>query len=138
MFENKPFFTTENHWVTVWIGSLNEESVESYLEECGVDDDEPISQFSKDLGCWYDHDFIWYEAVDSPVCIEELCRNNGVDSIELIEELTARSGGGEYNCFIMLWNSRLLNAEDDRAFFNGKLSCIGSWQHESPLVDDDY
>ena len=103
-------------------------------EPGGVDDDAPISEFSKDIGRWYDHDFIWMEASNQELPVIELCKLNGIDSDELINAIAARSKTEKVKSLIILWNSRIIS-EDTRLFAKGEMYCLGSWEHTSPLTD---
>jgi len=137
MYAENPYFTCIDHWVTVWVGDLDEAGLEAYLEEHGVDDNAPISDFSKDLGCWYDHDFIWYEASETPLPLALLCQLNGIDSEALIKTIIERSNADKASSLLLLWNAKI-KIDDGRSFAKGKLRCLGSWEHPSPLTDDDY
>ena len=135
MYYDNPFFEPENDWVTVWVGSLDVNELEDYIgEPGGVADDEPNSKFSKDLGRWYDHDFIWAEAAKKEQVIKGLFEENGIDDDDLISEVEVRSQSSNVKCFLILWNAKKI-AIDSRVFADGKITCLGSWQHESPLVD---
>lgn len=131
-----PFHVLEDHHVIVWIGDLNRDELEAYLDEPGgTAYDEPISDFGRDLASWYDHDFIWAEASDMAVTITELCRRNRMEPDALIEEIVRRSPRAEANCILLLWNAKLADDAAPRLFADGKLQCIGAWEQEAPLTD---
>jgi len=136
MFNTNPFFKSQNHHVCIFIGSLNEKELEEYLEELGVDDNEPINNFSKDLGTWYDHDYIWCEAVDTPIDIKELCEFNGIDDTTLIKKLEKQCTK-KISSIIFLWNAEALNTEDKRVFSDGKLEFLSHFEYESPIIDQE-
>lgn len=135
--EHPVFEPAENHLV-VWVGTLDTEQLEGYLNEPGdADDTEPISRFAQDLGRWYDHDHIWAQATEEVCCLKELAEANGIDDELLIEELTANANersAGAVSCLIILWNAKLLD-KPMRPFAEGRLVCLGSWAHASPLAD---
>lgn len=134
MYGNDRFFEVVDDWVTVWIGGLGPEELDDYLDEPGgAGDNDPISKFANDLGMWYDHDFIYAEAADTPVPVRELCLQNDIDSVELVDEMERRGMGRKANCMIVLWNARVLEWPSRRLFSDGRLICIGSWEHVSPL-----
>ena len=136
MFNTNPFFKSQNHHVCIFVGSLNEKELEEYLEELGVDDNEPINNFSKDLGTWYDHDYIWCEAVNTPIDIKELCVLNGIDDTTLIKKLEKQCTK-RISSIIFLWNAKALNTESKRAFAGGKLEFLSHFEYESLLFDEE-
>lgn len=134
-FDN-PFFECLDHWLTAWVGDLDEGELRAYLlEPGGALDDEPISRFGADLGTWYDHDFIWWEGAASPIPVLRLCRHNDMESDTLIGQLVKRAGPARRKCLLILWNARLIPASEQREFAGGRLECLGSWEHPSPLTD---
>ncbi|WP_444943241.1 immunity 22 family protein [Microbulbifer sp. ZKSA006] len=136
MFSDNPFVESVEGFLTVWLGDLSELELEDYLDEPGgAGDNEPISNFSRDLDRWYDHDFIWVEGVDEAVSVKELCVLNGIDSKRLIEEIVERSDKKKIRSLLILWNSKKMEGAGERAFADGRLQCIGSWEHEPPLTD---
>lgn len=136
MFYCKPFVDSLENWVTVWIGDLNEEEMAEYLDELGgVSDNEPISKFSKDLGRWYDHDFIWCECSDDKLTVLEQCINVGIESNSLQQEIINSSPVDKIKSILILWNSKVIYDLDKRVFAGGQLICLGSWSEESPLTD---
>lgn len=135
MFLSNPFFEPLNDSVIVWIGSLNSRELEDYLDEPGgAGNNEPISDFCRDVGRWYDHDFIWCEASDTPTSVGTLCEMNGVEPIEFKEAIVKRSGDAEETCLLVLWNARQID-DSGRSFAGGKLRCIGCWKQKSILKD---
>ena len=136
MFSDNPFVESVDDSLTVWLGDLDESELENYLDELGgVGDNDAISNFSLDLGQWYDHDFIWAEAVDESIPVKELCVLNGIDSESLINEIVKRSHQDKIRSLLILWNSKEIAGIGKRDFANNRLHCIGSWEHESPLTD---
>ena len=103
-------------------------------EAGGAGDDEPMSRFARDLGRWYDHDFVWAEAADEPTAVRKLCRLNGVEPGEFVDEIEAGAGSGKASSLLVLWNARLVGSSD-RTFAGGGLECIGCWPRKSPLTD---
>ena len=135
MFFENPFFEPVDHWVIVWIGDLNIEQLDEYLEEPGgAGDNEPISEFCRDLGRWCDHDFIWAEGSNESVTIREICDLNGVEPDEFVREIEEQAGEARTKCLLVLWNARIID-DSPRLFADGKLRCIGSWQRQAPLTD---
>jgi hypothetical protein len=135
MYSDNPFFESIDHWVIVWIGDLKLEELEDYLDEPGnAADNEPISDFSRDLGRWYDHDFIWAEGSDEQVSLRKLCELNGVEPSEFVDEIEQRGGDVKARSLLVLWNAKAID-ESPRPFAEGQLKCIGCWQQESPLTD---
>lgn len=138
MFITDPFFMPANDWVIVWVGELNSSELDEYLNEAGdAGPNEPISKFCSDLGRWYDHDFIWYEAVDEFTSIQRLCELNGVEPTEFRDAIIERSGRANSRCLLVLWNAKMI-ADDMRRFAEGRLRCIGNWEQKSPLSDPSY
>lgn len=136
MFSENPFIEPVDNWLTVWLGELDESELEEYLDEPGgVESNAPISVFGNDLGRWYDHDFIWMEGASEPISVNEICVLNGIDSQDLIDEIVKRSNSSTTKSLLILWNAKMINFEDKRNFAEGRLKCIGSWQHTSPLTD---
>lgn len=134
MFYENPCIEAVDHWVTVWIGDLDREELRRYLHEPGgALDNEPISEFSRDLGTWYDHDYIWAEAADQPIAVAALAQQNGIEAGSFLEQLLERSGAAEVRALLVLWNARTTREEANLA--NGRLRCLGSWAEEAPLVD---
>lgn len=139
MFNESNWFKSVNNSLIAWVGDLNDSQLDDYLDEPGdCLDSEPQSKFGSDLGRWYDHDFIYAEASDKPLHIRLLAEKNCIDDEALISELESRAR--ELNitsahCFIILWNAQIIG-DERRVFASGKLSCLGSWEHESPLTDD--
>src|SRR5690349_15782220 len=135
MFLHSPFIEPEDHWVTVWLGQLNSDELEQYMHKPGgAGDNDPISDFSRDLGRWYDHDYIWRQATDKAVSTRTLCELNGIND-SLVDEIECRSGDVFFKCLLVLWNSRVITM-DKRVFAGGELTCLGSWPHESPITDE--
>ena len=135
MFLHSPFFEPASNWVIVWIGDLNIDQLEEYLDEPGgAGDDEPISQFCRDVGRWYDHDFIWSEGATEPLPIRKLCERNGVEPTEFVDKIVESSGPRDATSLLVLWNARKI-CDADRAFAGGRLRCIGCWEQEAPLTD---
>jgi hypothetical protein len=137
MFLSNPFFEPANDWVIVWLGDLNMDELDEYLDEPGsVGHDDPISAFCRDLGRWYDHDFVWSEGVDEATSVLRLCEMNRVEPVEFMQAIVERSGDGDAMCLLVLWNARKIdNAE--RSFAAGRIRCIGCWEQEAPLTDPE-
>lgn len=138
MYENDPIFDSQDHHLIAWVGTLTPDQLDAYLDEPGDRaDDEPYSDFMGDLGRWCDHDFIWAEASEQPLDIVSLARKNGIDNPALIAELAQRvAPQTAWSCLLILWNARLLDSRSRPSDLNGgRLLCIGSWEHESPLTD---
>ncbi len=137
-FESPAFEPAQDHLIA-WVGDLTTEQLRAYLEEPGgLGDNEPISEFSRDLGRWYDHDHVWARASDTPVTIEKLAEANFIDDETLISELagrTARASVGKVRAFIILWNAKLTQLQP-HSIAGGRLFCVGFWGHDSPLADD--
>ncbi len=132
MYEQNPFCDEVDNCVTVWVGSLSEEELEAYVDERGgVADDEPISDFARDLDTWYDHDFLSGESGDSPRPTEELCRVCGLDEPKMVAEISRRYPTAR--TMLILWNARARDLGDSRTFAEGNLSFVGSWPHPAPL-----
>jgi hypothetical protein len=135
MANDNPFFKSVDHWVIVWIGDLNSQELEDYLDEPGgANYDEPISNFARDLNCWYDHDFIWSEGTDEKVSAGELCKLNGVQPPEFATEIERRAGSAKVSSLLILWNAKQIEGTSHE-FAAGRLKCIGCWPQESPLTD---
>ena len=135
MFSENPFFESVDHWVIVWIGNLNVDELDNYLNEPGgAGDYEPISEFCRDIGRWYDHDFIWAEGVNDEVSIRKLCELNGEEPDEFVDEIAERSGDISAKSLLVLWNARRID-ESERNFADGRLKCIGCWERQAPLTD---
>lgn len=135
MFNKNSIIEPEDNWVSVFAGDLNRTELNIYLDEPGGKSDfEPISLFSKDIGRWYDHDYIWCEASDMLLPVEELCRNNGIDSEELITEIMKSNKDKRRKCIILIWNYKVTN---NRTNFDisPKVECLGSFEHEAPFCD---
>ncbi len=138
MYDDDPIFESQDHHLIAWVGTLTPAQLDAYLDEPGDRaDDEPYSDFMRDLGRWCDHDFVWAESSEQPLDIGSLARNNGIDDPALIDELSARvAPHATWKCLIILWNSRLIDSRSrPRDLDGGNLVCIGSWEHESPLTD---
>ncbi len=137
--EEYPCFQPVDDWVMVWIGDLPPNEMEEYMHEPGnadkVDYGDPISQFGRDLGQWYDHDFIKVESSNHPMSIEEICEANGIEDIELIDEIKQRSGDTNVRSLLILWNARATPGSKRHTFAKGRLRLVGSWPHVSPLKD---
>ncbi|WP_309384972.1 hypothetical protein [Cerasicoccus frondis] len=136
MFIDNPRFFPVDHKFILFAGELNEDQLQEYLDEPGGRlDHEPHSDFSKDLGRFYDHDYLYAEGSQEKKTIRELAILNGIEEEALIEKLERSCGKEkEFNCFIILWNAELIEGElHDLA--NGKLKIKGCWEHESPLTD---
>ena len=135
MYLDNPFFEPKDDCVIVWLGSLAPEQLDDYLDEPGgASDNEPISRFCRDLGRWYDHDFIWSEAADEPTTVPELCNLNGVEPDNFIDEIVERAGRDKASSLLILWNAYIIGSSD-RPFADGELDCIGCWERKSPLTD---
>lgn len=135
MSRHQPFFESVDHWVIVWVGDLTTQELEEYLNEPGnADNEQPISAFARDLGRWYDHDFIWSEATGEKVSVRKLCELNGVQPPEFAAEIERRAGSGEVSSLLILWNAKQLEGKTQE-FARGRLKCIGCWAQESPLTD---
>lgn len=133
MFFENPFFEPATNWLIAWVGELDHDGLDAYLDEPGhAADNEPISKFSKDLGTWYNHDFIWSQAAPNRVSAQEICGLNGIED-DLIDEIVQRTND-EVRCLVILWNAKQISA-GSRDFADGKLKCLGSWPHQSPLAD---
>ena len=123
-----------NH-LTAWVGELTPNDLAEYLEEPGeADERAPQSRFGADLGLWYDHDWVFAQASETPVSLRDLARANGIEDRELIEEMERRWPKGFAMCFIILWNSKL-SFTAEQSFAGGRLKCIGTWPHASPVSD---
>lgn len=121
--------------MTVWVGTLTIEALDAYLDEPGgAADDAPISAFCADLGRWYDHDFVWAEAVDLPTDVGTLCALHGVEPEAFVDEIRRAAGTGQASAVLILWNAKVV-ASVERSFAKGKLRCLGSWPREAPLTD---
>ena len=137
MFCEDPFFEPRDHSVIVWVGSISIDELEDYLDEPGgAADDEPISDFSRDLGRWYDHDYIWAEGTKTPVSVRELCRMNGVEPGTLVDEIDRRCEGREARSLLILWTAEVRPQIGERTFANGELHFVGSWAQPAPLTDN--
>ena len=135
MFSDNPYFESVDHWVIVWIGDLDVDELDDYLDEPGgAGDNEPISEFCRDVGRWYDHDFIWAEGVNDEVPVRKLCELNGVEPNEFVNEIVERSGNAGAKSLLVLWNAKRTD-ESERFFADGRLKCIGCWEREAPLTD---
>jgi len=138
MYNNDPIFEPLDHHLIAWVGTLTPDQLDAYLDEPGgAAYDEPFCDFMRDLGLWYDHDFTYAEASDHALDIRSLADQNCIDDDALLHELSNRvEPQSKWNCFIILWNARLIDQNArSRDLADGKLVCIGSWQHDSPLTD---
>ncbi|QGJ69967.1 Hypothetical protein PBC10988_16560 [Planctomycetales bacterium 10988] len=137
--ETDEYLYGNGNWIAAWIGNLTEEELEDYLHEPGgAGDDEPISKFSADLNCFYDHDYTLAQTAECPQTPLELSRmgefetclvEDGVEAYE--KELTRRSAGRKVTCLLLLTNAKVIG-DLNQKFAEGKLTCIGSWRQ--PLL----
>ena len=133
MFDRDRFFDSADGHLIAWAGQLAVDGLAGYLDESSISGpDEPQSAFARDLGRWYDHDFIYAQASDQPATLTQLAAQNYITDSELIGELEEHGNGQLFNCFVILWNARPV-ASNDRRFADGELACIGDWAHASPF-----
>lgn len=120
--------------VIAWAGHMTAVELATYLDEPGGrPDGEPHSDFMRDVGRFYDHDFLVAQSSDVPVAVAELARANGIRDSELISELEQRAEE-PVSALILLWNYRLKQPFPN-TFAGGKLRCLGSWPHPAPISD---
>jgi hypothetical protein len=132
MYDEKRFFDSAEDWLIAWAGMLSAEELEMYLHEHpGTKDNAPQSAFAADLGRAYDHDLINGHASDESTSLRHLTELNGLDDEALVKDLESRCAR-EVRCYLILWNAKRTDSQD-RLFANGKLHCLGSWQHPSPF-----
>ena len=137
MYEDDPFFEEIDHHILVWVGDLSPEELDEYLSEPGaVDDNAPISEFCRELGGWYDHDYVWMGASDRTGPLHVLFDLVGIEDGPLRDEIEKRSPSGSARCLLILWNARRRSESRRVTFLGDRLTCLGSWPQESPLVDD--
>lgn len=134
MFATAPYIELLDDWVCVWIGDLTEPEVDAYVRETRSPDPEgPNSEFSRELGSWYDHHQLWGGAVAHPLPIAELAETVGVQPPRVVSEI-GRRGGSTTNarCVLVLFRAKVAS-DDRRAFAGGRLRLLGCWQESSPV-----
>lgn len=104
MYSDDSIFETVDHHTVVWVGDLTPDELDAFLDEPGgCADDEPHSEFMRDIGEWCDHDFLWAEALPAPGSIDDLIAANGIDDDSLVHQLQTRADGlGNVQSFIAL------------------------------------
>jgi len=127
----------ESNNAMVWVGGLSEDELSEYIEEFGGGlEGAPQSNFARDLGQFYDHDFLWAKAAAREVSISELAGSLGIKDDQLVQELESIvPGNSKYRCFILLWNYRN-TAKLEQRFANGKLRFAGAFAYRAPYSDD--